>query len=163
MSKVEFFVPGVPAPGGSKKGYYNKHTKFVTLTSACPRTKPWMETVKWWAKQAWNRQCLLERHIRFTFEFHMLRPKGHYGVGRNAGIVKASSPKFPGVRPDLTKLVRSTEDALTGIIWRNDSLVVKQDNSKIYVDKDPGVQILIEEIEDEPVSDSTEQKKLPFV
>ncbi len=160
MSNVQFFVPGVPAPGGSKKGFYIKKINRVVMTPASKKTKPWMDSVKWAAIQAFNRRCLFEGALRFTFEFRMLRPQGHYGTGSHAAVLKKSARPYPTVRPDLTKLVRAAEDALTGVIWRDDSSVVQQQNSKIYVGKNPGVQIYIGEIEDEPISDKTEQKGL---
>jgi Holliday junction resolvase RusA-like endonuclease len=50
------------------------------------------------------------------------------------------------VAPDTTKLVRSTEDALKGICWRDDSQVVYQVASKEYAARGgiPGADIKIE-------------------
>jgi Holliday junction resolvase RusA-like endonuclease len=64
--------------------------------------------------------------------FHLRRPKGHFGTGRNADRVKASSPAWPCVKPDCTKLLRGVEDAMTGIVWRDDAQVVEQMVSKVY-------------------------------
>ena len=49
------------------------------------------------------------------------RPLGHFGRGRNAGKLLPSAPAYPGVMPDVLKLTRGTEDALTGVVWRDDS------------------------------------------
>ena len=56
--------------------------------------------------------------------FRFQRPKSHFGTGRNAGKLKKSAPRCHVVKPDLSKLVRAVEDALTGIIWRDDSQVI---------------------------------------
>ena len=71
--------------------------------------------------------------------------KGHYGTGRNADQVKASAPPHPTTKPDATKLVRAVEDALTGVIWRDDSQVVRQWASKVYDDCE-GVSVIVTEL-----------------
>ena len=38
----------------------------------------------------------------------------------------------PGTRPDLTNMLKLAEDALHGVVWRDDSLVVEQHTKKIY-------------------------------
>ena len=81
--------------------------------------------------------------LSVAFQFRFLRPQSHYGTGRNAGHVKDSAPLYPTVRPDRTKVMRSTEDALTGILWKDDSQIVAGDITKIYVERDPGVVITV--------------------
>jgi Holliday junction resolvase RusA-like endonuclease len=44
---------------------------------------------------------------------------------------------YPTNPPDATKLLRSTEDALTGIVWKDDKLIVDQLVSKNY--QRPGI------------------------
>jgi Holliday junction resolvase RusA-like endonuclease len=67
------------------------------------------------------------------------RPKAHYGSGRNADKLKDSAPAFPLGKPDVDKLSRGVMDALTGIIFRDDSCVVTKRASKRY--GRPGVAI----------------------
>jgi Holliday junction resolvase RusA-like endonuclease len=64
-----------------------------------------------------------------VIEFRMPRPKAHY---KASGEIKADAPWFPIVRPDLTKLLRSTEDAMTGIVWHDDSQIVEQNIHRTY-------------------------------
>ena len=67
--------------------------------------------------------------------FYLPRPKGHHGTGKNAGIVKASAPRFPATKPDIDKLTRSTLDALGEAgVWADDSQVVRLSVSKDYAD-----------------------------
>lgn len=144
---VTFFVPGKSAPGGSKKGFYNKKLRRVLMVPASNKTKPWMQVVSFYAKRAYSGP-LLCGPLKLTMEFRRLRPKGHYGSGKNAHtLIKAGIDKpWPISMPDLTKLVRAAEDALKGIIWRDDSQVCIQETRKVYVDRDPGVQIRISQI-----------------
>ncbi|MFA5424935.1 MAG: RusA family crossover junction endodeoxyribonuclease [Phycisphaerae bacterium] len=143
--KIEFFVPGAPAPGGSKKGFYVKSLNRVVMAPDSDKTKPWMATVSAFAKLHYQGP-LFTGPMRVTIVFRFLRPKNHYGTGKNASILKASAPKYHTVKPDTTKLFRSTEDAMVGIIYRDDSQVMHGPSEKVYVDRDPGAQITIEEI-----------------
>ncbi len=81
-----------------------------------------------------------------TFWFFVTRPREHYGSGKNANILKPSAPSHPTGRPDVTKLIRSTEDALTGIVWRDDAQIVEQIGHKGYAQK-PGCHIFVRELE----------------
>ena len=143
---VRFFVPGKPSPGGSKKGFYIKSIGRVVMAPASDKTKPWMAVVSAYAKIAYSGELLLGA-LKLTLEFHLLRPKNHYGTGKKANTLKASAPMYSTVKPDLTKLERSTEDALVGIIMRDDSQVAVKATKKIYVDRDSGVMITVEQLE----------------
>lgn len=143
---IEFFVPGKPATAGSKRAFYNKALGRAMITDATDKTKPWMNTVAFFARQAYQ-GVLLEGPLKFVMEFRLLRPKGHYGTGSHSHIVKPKHKcRYQFTRPDLTKLVRAAEDALKGIIWRDDAQVSIQVNRKIYVDRDPGAMVQISEI-----------------
>lgn len=83
-----------------------------------------------------------------SFEFVIARPRGHYGTGRNSHRVRPSAPAYPAVKPDTTKLIRSTEDALKGICWNDDSQIVRQYASKSY-GSSPGVRITVTPLGDE--------------
>lgn len=147
---VTFWVPGIPKPGGSKRGFLNPKTKRVIITEDCKASKDWRTSVAFVADGAiplW-----LPGPLRVTFSFYFLRPASHYGTGKNAGRLKPSAPAYPAVRPDVTKLVRSTEDALKAIAWRDDSQIVYQVATKRYADegKAAGAQITISPAQESP-------------
>lgn len=145
---IEFFVPGIARPGGSKTGYVNPRTKRFVIVPASKKTKPWMDTVRWIAGIECKRMCLWTDPVLLTLVFYRPRPKGHFGTGRNAGRLKDSAPDYPTIMPDLTKLIRATEDGLTGVIWKDDSQVVAQQTFKLYADppNKPGVLIRVEQL-----------------
>jgi len=138
---IEVWVPGIPQPGGSKTAFRHYTTGRMVVKDACKKNPAWKDTVKTFAVMAY-RGAPLTTPLHVQFEFYVMRPQGHYGTGRNAGQVRSSAPTHPAVKPDVTKLVRSTEDALTGILWRDDTLIVKQVATKAYADK-PGVRITV--------------------
>lgn len=67
--------------------------------------------------------------------FYRPRRKGHYGSGRNERVLKDSAPAFPIAPPDATKLWRGFEDALTGVVWPDDSRVVRQLIQEEFVER----------------------------
>ena len=132
MSTVAFTVPGIAAPAGSKRGFYNKKAGRVIITDDNARSRPWKALVSDAALEAMHGRNLLDGPLLLELTFWMPRPKGHYGAGRNAAVVKNSAPWAPAVKPDLLKLARGVEDALTGIVYRDDAQVVCETLEKAY-------------------------------
>jgi Holliday junction resolvase RusA-like endonuclease len=144
---ITFFVQGIAKPAGSKRGFaLKKHGVFtgrVVITDDCKTSRDWKTDVKYSARAAYQ-GALITGAIDVTFTFLVTRPKGHYRTGKNAGLLRDSAPKFPTVKPDLLKLARGVEDAITGIIWRDDCLIVDEHLKKRYADV-PGVRVEIKE------------------
>ncbi len=144
MLKQVFWVPGIPKPGGSKRVFINRKTGKPIVTDAAGKgNKEWRAQVAFMASKVFLAPMV--GPLEFTIQFSFLRPLGHFGSGKNKGQVKASAPPFPATRPDCTKITRSTEDALTGIAWRDDAQVVRQHISKGYGNT-PGAWISIAEM-----------------
>ena len=131
LRTVSIVVVGIAAPAGSKSAFPNRKTGGVSVRDSSKRAKPWQAVVSSAATDAFTGP-LLVGPLALLIDFRLPRPKGHFGVGRNAAIVRPSAPVAPDVKPDLTKLVRGVEDALTGIVWRDDGQVVEQRTRKIY-------------------------------
>jgi Holliday junction resolvase RusA-like endonuclease len=126
--KISFFVPGRSAPGGSKSGFYRNGR--VIMAPASKFTKPWMQCVCAVAKQVYHGRPV-EKAVKLSFSFRMARPKGHWTKAGTLSKTGRQRP-HPTVQPDLTKLIRSTEDALTGVLWKDDAQVVRQITAKDY-------------------------------
>lgn len=133
---LTFIVHDLPAPQGSKKGYYNKHIGRVQLVESSAKVKPWREAVKQAALDALTEQQPAyprDWPMSVTITFTLPRPKGHYRTGRNAHLLRDSAPIAPASKPDLDKLVRSTLDALTAAgVYVDDSQVVELHVAKGY-------------------------------
>jgi len=117
-------VYGTPEPGGSKRWVGR-------VVDANPRAKGWQANVARAAAEQYT-GGLLDGPLAVEMTFYRARPRGHFGTGRNAGSVKASAPVAPITRPDALKLARVVEDALTGVIWRDDSQIVEESLAKRY-------------------------------
>lgn len=134
---LEFWVPGIPQPGGSKKGFVNPRTRRVVIVEDAKRNKDWRAVVSLAARETYE-GTPLQGPLSLRVTFYLPRPRGHYRTGRNAHALRDSAPHFPTTKPDTTKLLRSTEDALSGILWGDDSQIVKQYAAKRYVGDEAG-------------------------
>jgi len=134
VTVVAFTVFGLAAPAGSKRALPagGRPGARPIIVDDSKRSRPWKRQVAQVAGTTMMSRPLLDGPLELHVVFYVPRPKGHYGTGRNAGTVKASAPAWPTVKPDLTKLVRAVEDAMTGIVWRDDSQIVKQVVTKKY-------------------------------
>jgi len=143
----QFVVYGTPGPQGSKsfKGMRrNKEGKsHAVLVESSKKVKPWREAVMDAANEAIGTSRQLDGPLRVTMIFTLRKP--------------TSAPKrrrtWPVGPPDLSKLVRSTEDALTACgFWKDDARVVELTAVKTYPLEDydaldePGALIRVEEV-----------------
>ena len=147
---LTFEVIGLPKPAGSKRGFAIRKngqlTGRVAVVDACQESREWKTVVAREAAITMNeRRQMFTGPLRLRLSFRMPRLKGHFGTGRNANVLKANAPARPTVKPDLLKLARAVEDALTGIVWRDDAQIVIEELEKLY-GSCPGCRIEIEEV-----------------
>lgn len=130
---VRFRVPGVPAPGGSKKAFASPKTGKIVVLDDAKNNKGWRQQVAVFASQAMAGAPPLDGPLTVSVLFTMPRPLSHYGTGRNLGQLKTWAVlRYPTTKPDATKLWRAAEDALKGIVWHDDAQVVRQEVAKVY-------------------------------
>jgi Holliday junction resolvase RusA-like endonuclease len=94
-------------------------------------------------------RALFEGPLILTISIYRSRPKGHYGTGRNEGCLRMSAPFYPTTQPDTTKLVRGIEDAMTGVVYRDDAQIVHQKARKSYTTGSAYVEVAVEELPDD--------------
>lgn len=123
---IAFKVAGVPAPQGSKT-----RTKWGVREDN-PATKPWRSAVAWEATVAMQKQEPLTGPLELAVTFYFPRPKSHYGTGKNADRLKDTAPTWCATKPDTDKLIRAIGDAITGIVCRDDSQIVRVTAWKLY-------------------------------
>jgi len=104
--------------------------------------QPWREAVKY---SALNYRSMHSRNpVRVVCTFIFERPKNHYGTGRNALNLKPSAPFSMVTKPDVDKLARAVLDALTGVLFYDDSQVISLTVTKKYRLKDEMLGVWIE-------------------
>lgn len=148
---MKIIVYGSPAPQGSKsfKGMFKgkdgrMHAK---LAESSKKVAPWRQCVHAAAVSARNGSPPLDGPLVARMVFTMPKPK--------------SAPKrrrtYPSTRPDASKLLRSTEDALVDAgVLKDDARIVEFSRvAKVYPNEDPealeapGVRIEIRRVENE--------------
>jgi Holliday junction resolvase RusA-like endonuclease len=131
---IEFTVYGKPQPRGSKAAVPipKRGGGWVTapngrpITAAKdtnPRSADWMASVRAIAAEHYSGD-LLTGPVHLSVRFYLARPKCHFGTGKNAQVLKSSAPPEHIQKPDLDKLLRCVQDALKGVVWRDDCQVV---------------------------------------
>jgi len=114
---ISFQVEGLPLPKGSTKAFVRNGRANIVQTNASS-LYAWESRIGYAAKQA---GATMTRHpVAISAHFYFARPKSHYS---SAGL-KRSAPKHHQQRPDTDKLLRAVLDALTGIVYVDDCLVV---------------------------------------
>lgn len=121
---IQIIAYGLPGPQGSKR-----HVGGGRMIESSKKVAPWREIVHAAALQVRNGAAPIDAPLLVRMVFTMPKPQ--------------SAPKrtrtWPMRTPDLSKLCRSTEDALTTAgIWRDDARVVDYGRlAKVYAGEDP--------------------------
>jgi Holliday junction resolvase RusA-like endonuclease len=138
---LRFAVYGDPQTAGSKQAFvplhpvtkqpYRKNGRIVvSVVDDNPKGKGWKRDVAAVARVRWGARPLLTGPLAVQMVVFKLRPKSHYGTGRNADRLKPDAPDYPDLRPDVLKLARAVEDALTQVLWHDDAQIVHEELRK---------------------------------
>jgi len=123
---LEVVAYGTPGPQGSKKAYARKGSRKITLVESSKKVKPWRRAVADAARLvAGDTFAPLSGPLVGSIVFSLARPKG----------VSLARRPLPWTRPDLSKLLRSTEDALdtdAGVIEDDARIVEYLRLAKVY-------------------------------
>ena len=139
---IEFTILGSPKAQGRPRAA--RRGKFVTVYDP-PESRKAKQNVAVVAQQ-YAPDELLTGPLSVDMRFYFSRPNSHYGTGRNAGKLKDSAPGCHTKKPDIDNLRKLFMDALTGIIFKDDSQVCRGTTSKSYSEK-PRTEIFIKTLD----------------
>lgn len=88
----------------------------------------------------------LTEPLMVTLQFCFARPKNHYGTGKKAGVLKDNAPDMHTSRPDCDNLAKFVLDALNGVYWKDDCIIVQLTAVKHY-GNNPSVTVMISGVE----------------
>lgn len=98
-----------------------------------PKTaKPWREAVSSTVARAVDTPRSGPLELVMTFQ--LPRPKSHYGTGKNKDLVKKSAPQFHSQKSDIDNIIKSTLDAMNGVLYKDDAQVSKITAQKVWAD-----------------------------
>jgi Holliday junction resolvase RusA-like endonuclease len=141
---MKIIVHGTPAPQGSKKFVGTTKSGRGIMVESSKRVKPWREDVRNAALEARGSAQPIDGPIVVRMVFTLPKP--------------ASAPRrrktYAMRKPDLSKLARSTEDALVEAgVFTDDARIVEYERlAKVFPGEDPealdtcGVAITIREL-----------------
>jgi crossover junction endodeoxyribonuclease RusA len=132
--ELSFDVLGRPAPQGSKKSIGNN--RFVEASKFLPA---WRNAVKIAAEQAVivNGWARVSGPVEVEIMFYLERP---------SSISRTKRP-YPIVPPDSDKLARGCLDPMTGLVYDDDSQVIRLLVWKTYADtREPGAFVRVAEL-----------------
>lgn len=144
---IAFTVWGEARPAGSKRAFPHPTTgKIIVTDSSGKAGKDWRRAVADAAAEAAPDEVLVGP-VAVTMTFYRRRPKSHHRTGANAHLLRDSAPPFPTTRPDVLKLARACEDAMTGIVYADDAQIVRQHLHKRY-DQRPRAEVVVEALDE---------------
>jgi hypothetical protein len=135
MTALAFRIYGIAQQAGSKRAFIPKGWTRAVVTDSNRNLKSWQQLVREAAAEAIRARqggdraggqglspwTLLDGPVRLAVAFYLPRP--------------ASLPKkvlAMTKAPDCSKLIRAAEDAMTGVVWRDDALVCEIVAGKYY-------------------------------
>lgn len=129
------WVPGVPRPQGSKNYYQGRGIESSRYVKA------WRSDVRSAAIEAWEGPPL-DEPVAMLCLFVFPRPKSHHVAGERTRPLKATAPTWMASQPDTSKVLRAVEDAIKGVVYTDDRLVVASAQEKTY-GRIAGVRIVV--------------------
>jgi Holliday junction resolvase RusA-like endonuclease len=135
---VSFEVFGIPKPKGSARGFVAMKAgkaRAIVVADNSKALRSWEGSVRDAAQRVAGEQYFTEA-VRLRIDFWFPRPKS----------VSVKKRPYFTTKPDLSKLVRSAEDALNGVVFKDDCQVVEVVATKRYADGPAGARVTVSEV-----------------
>lgn len=125
---MEFTAEGTPRAQGSKTQGMTKDGRPYMRESNARLLTPWRKAVRAAAKQAMGGSEPRTGPVVCVISFYLLRPKSH-------PVLSQTWPTAKNVG-DVDKMLRAVLDAMTGVVFVDDSQVVQETSRKLWADRD---------------------------
>lgn len=135
---IRFTVHGKAQAAGSKR-----HVGRGIIVDANKNAKPWQAEVRSAARDAYDGP-LLEGPLAIEIREYRVRPKGHFRTNGELSAAGQRTP-YPTSKPDCLKIARGVEDALTGVVYRDDAQIVCEAITKAWGDSEHTVVTIMDE------------------
>lgn len=126
---LRFAVNGAPRPQGSKRILpvgepcpECDRSRTVLVEHADGKLRAWRKAITAAARATWGGRPALDQPLVLGARFLFPRPSSHL---KKRGGLRKGKPETKQSAPDLSKLIRAVEDALTDAeVWTDDQRVV---------------------------------------
>lgn len=150
---IRLEIYGKPAPKGSGRAFLRGGRAIMAPSGSDvnrANLRSWDQAVRFAANEAVRGASsppFVGQPLAVSITFRLARPAGHWG---KKGL-KPSAPAYHMTKPDKDKLERATLDSLTGIIFDDDSRIVRSVVSKDYADVgNEGATVVIQAMGSDP-------------
>lgn len=143
---LSFEVIGHPEPAGSKKAVPPRGgARFAQVIDANPKAAPWKKLVAATARGSVlkHRFDVIDGPVWVSMVFHVRRPGSHFRTDGVTLSAEGQRKPYPTSKPDVLKLARAVEDALTGIVYVDDAAIVSESLRKEYTVGPEGVVVTV--------------------
>jgi Holliday junction resolvase RusA-like endonuclease len=139
MEPLVFVIPGTPIAKGRPR--FSTAGRFPRAFTPA-KTSNYEAWVKMCAVEAMAGQPLIAGPVKLSLNMYFEVPSSWPKWKREAAVTDALRPTG---RPDTGNVLKAIEDALNGIVWKDDSQVVEVDCCKAY-DAEPHVRVRVQEL-----------------
>ena len=127
---VTFTVFGEPIPQGSKTAGVTKTGRPFMREARAGALHAWRAAIADAAGKAMEGRPVLDVAVGVAVDVFRQRPRAHYRVdGERLNALGRRHPR-PDSKPDLPKLVRAVHDAMSGIVYTDDSRICRSREDK---------------------------------
>lgn len=133
MTTIDFTVRGAPTAQGSVRAYVRGNRAVVVGVTGS--LAAWRHAIATEARTAMGSTPIIAGPVVVSAWFTMARPPSHL---RRDGTVRPAASSYP--RLDVDKLARAVLDALTGVVFGDDSQVIVLHAHKTWDDDQRGWQ-----------------------
>jgi Holliday junction resolvase RusA-like endonuclease len=146
-----FEVVGHPEPAGSKRAVPTSRDWRIRpgvrwqVLDANANADPWKRVVANTAKGAMlkERAELIDGPVFVSMVFRLNRPQSHFRSDGMTLSAEGNRHTAPAKKPDALKLARAVEDALTGIVYKDDASIVSEQIRKEFTVGPEGVLVTV--------------------
>lgn len=125
---IQFSVPGLPiAKGRAKVSTFGGHVRMITPD----KTVRYESTVALFARQAMGDRSQFDCAVLLSLVLHMPVPLSWSKKKQAAALL---GQVWPTSKPDCSNVLKAIEDAMNGIVYRDDSQIVVLSVRKVYGD-----------------------------
>lgn len=137
---IEFFVPGKPVP--KARARVVRHNG-ITRSFTPENTANFELLVKYCAFEAMQHAKPADGPLRMTMTMCLSPPASWSNKKRTQAI---EGQLWPTVKPDISNVQKSIEDAMNGVVYVDDSQLCEIHTRKCY-SAQPGVRVKVERID----------------